>query len=246
MVGLLTGEKEQPAIHNISSTTETSITGAQTISEDYLKWRKDDRLLRGWIIGTLTEEALGLVIGLESSQTVWSALKEAYAQESQEREFNLRQQLTYLRKDSNESVAEYLRKFKGICDSLAAIGNPVPDKTKVYCLLANLGPKYESFTTTMLKPPMPSYSEAVSLLQGFEQRITWLDTSNSPSYAFYGQRNQRQYQIHNNNTRQNHSFNSRGRGFQATSSNLRQINQVKNHPSLLQILHSRHLLVNEG
>jgi hypothetical protein len=34
---------------------------------------------------------LGSVIGLDSSQSVWNALKEAYAQDSQEREFTLRQ-----------------------------------------------------------------------------------------------------------------------------------------------------------
>lgn len=83
MVDLLTGENQKP--------------------DAYLKWRKQDRLLRRWIIGTLTEEALGLVIGLDSSKSVWDALKEAYAQESQEREFTLRQQLTYLRKDPNQS-----------------------------------------------------------------------------------------------------------------------------------------------
>ena len=91
-------------------------------------------------------------------------MKEAYAQDSQEREFTLRQQLTYLKKEPGQSLAEHLKKFKSICDSLAAIGNPIPDKTKVYSLLANLGPKYESFTTTMLKPPMSSYSETISLL----------------------------------------------------------------------------------
>nr|GMC90612.1 Retrovirus-related Pol polyprotein from transposon TNT 1-94 [Ipomoea batatas] len=167
MVGLLTGEIKKPTMYKNNTTTAgTSITDTNTLSDEYLRWRKEDHLLRGWIIGTLTEEALGLVIGLESSQSVWDALKEAYAQDSQEREFTLRQQLTYLRKEPNQSLAEYLRKFKSICDSLAAIGNPVPDKTKVYSLLANLRQKYESFTTAMLKPPMPSYSKAVSLLQG--------------------------------------------------------------------------------
>ena len=174
MVGLLTGEKTKPVMYTYRRTStidasSTSEATEQQVSEEFLKWRKEDRLLRGWIIGTLTEEALGLVIGLDSSQSVWNALKEAYAQDSQEREFTLRQQLTYLKKEPGQSLAEHLKKFKSICDSLAAIGNPIPDKTKVYSLLANLGPKYESFTTTMLKPPMPSYSETISLLQGFEQ-----------------------------------------------------------------------------
>jgi hypothetical protein len=94
MVGLLTGEKMKPTMYTnivITERTSTSEATEQQISKDFLKWRKEDCLLRGWIIGTLTEETLGLVIGLDSSQSVWNALKEAYAQDSQEREFTLRQ-----------------------------------------------------------------------------------------------------------------------------------------------------------
>ncbi|KAL2526207.1 Retrotransposon gag protein [Abeliophyllum distichum] len=206
-------------MYSNTTTDETSINEAKKISQEYLKWRKEDRFLYGWIIGSLNEEALGLVTGLESSQSVWNAFKEAYAQDSQERKFTLRQQLTYLRKDIDQSLAEHLEKFKSICDSLAAIGNPIPNKTKVYSLLANLGPKYESFTTAMHKPPMPSYSEAVSLLQGFEQRNTWVETSHSPPYAFYGQLNQNQQQTYNSRNRQNNQFTSIGRGFQAINNN---------------------------
>ncbi|KZV38965.1 hypothetical protein F511_40717, partial [Dorcoceras hygrometricum] len=169
-----------------------------------------DRLLRGWIIGTLSEEALGLAIGQETSRSVWNALKEAHAQDSQEREFTLRQQLTYLCKDENTTIGEHIRKFKSICDNLAAIGSPVTDKVKVFSLLTSLGPKYESFTTTMLKPPPPSYTELVSLLQGYEQRQTWFSTT-APTHqlAFYGQK-----QRHGSIEPQT-NFNPNGHGFQA-------------------------------
>ena len=145
-------QRNQPCT---KTTLQTLIIETKTLSDEYLKWCKEDRLLRGWIIGTLTEEAVGLVIGLESSQLVWNALKEAYAQDSQEQDFTLRQQLTYLRKDPNQSLAKHLRKFMSIFHSLSATGNT---------LLANLGQKYEYFTTKMLIPSMPSYSKAVSLL----------------------------------------------------------------------------------
>ena len=62
IVGLLTGEKKEPAMYDNNTTEETSTNDTKKISEEYLKWRKEDRLLRGWIIGTLTKEALGLVI----------------------------------------------------------------------------------------------------------------------------------------------------------------------------------------
>lgn len=243
MVGLLTGEKTQPTMYKVVATTDqipTEKENTKEMSPDYIKWRKEDRLIRGWIIGTLSEEALSLVIGLDSSHSVWNALKEAYAQDSQEREFTLRQQLTYLKKEPNQSLAEHLRKFKTICDSLAAIGNPVPDKAKAYSLLANLGPKYESFTTTMLKPPMPSYSEVVSLLQGFEQRNSWIEAPNSVSYAFYGQRKQgQQQQNYNSRNNRNNQFTSKGRGFQATNNNFQFPNFAGNNTGMQQESNSR-------
>jgi hypothetical protein len=86
----------------------------------------------GWIIGTLSEEAFGLVIGLDTTLAVWEALKDAYAQDSQEREFTLRQQLTYLRKDENRTIGDHICIFKGLCYNLAGIGKPLPDKEKVF------------------------------------------------------------------------------------------------------------------
>ena len=101
-------------------------------------------------------------MGLDTTNGVWDALKNAYAEDSQEREFSLRQQVMYLRKDDNKTIREHIQILKGLCDNLAAIGKPVPDKEKVFCLLTSLGPQYETFTTTMLKPPRPSYSKLIS------------------------------------------------------------------------------------
>ena len=74
MVGHLTGKT---TILTISSTSTTNKP-----TNEINAWRKSDRLLRGWLIGTLAEEALSLVIGLDTAKSVWDALKEAYAQDS--------------------------------------------------------------------------------------------------------------------------------------------------------------------
>ena len=71
-------------------------------------------------------------MGLETSYIVWEALKNAYAEDSQEREFTLRQQVAYLRKEDDKTIREHIRTFKGLCDSLGAIRKPVPDKEKVF------------------------------------------------------------------------------------------------------------------
>eukprot|EP00262_Sarcandra_glabra_P021212 TRINITY_DN8834_c0_g1_i2.p1 TRINITY_DN8834_c0_g1~~TRINITY_DN8834_c0_g1_i2.p1 ORF type:complete len:155 (-),score=11.89 TRINITY_DN8834_c0_g1_i2:732-1196(-) len=106
-----------------------------------------------------------LVVGLETSACVWKALEDAFAQDSWEREFHLTQEMTLLRKGT-DNLSDYLRKIKNICDDLAAIGKPAPDKNKVFWLLQGLG--YETFVTTMLKPPVPSYRDIVLPLQSHD------------------------------------------------------------------------------
>lgn len=181
--------ESQELLNHLTNPPQTnpanSDSATDQATQNFIVWQKADRLLRGWIIGTLSEESLGLVIGNDTAYAVWEALKESYAQNSQEREFTLRQQLTYLRKEDNMDINTHIRKFKNICDSLAAIGRPVLEKEKVYSLLTSLGPQYETFTTTMLKPPRPTYSELISHLQNHDQRRNWFANSGNSSFTVH-------------------------------------------------------------
>ena len=105
---------------------------------------------------------------------------------------------------------------------ILAIGKPNGDEKKVFCLLKGLGPRYESFTTSMLKPPIPSYSDLIPLLQSHEA----IKMAHSPSpytqphqtEAFVGQRisGGRGHGRGRFNTPQ---FSSHGRGFVQTEQN---------------------------
>ena len=86
----------------------TTTDSSSKLIEEYIVWRKSDRLLRGWLIGTLSEETLGLVVGLDTIFAVWNALKNEYAEDSQEREFSLRQQVTYFRKEDDKTIGEHI------------------------------------------------------------------------------------------------------------------------------------------
>lgn len=141
-------------------------------------------------------------------------------QNSQEREFKLCQQLSYLRKDENKTTSEHICIFKGLCDSLATIGKSIPNKEKVFCLLMSLGPQYETFTTTMMKPPRLIFLELVSQLQNLDQRCNWFSNQADASLsklslhlAFYGQQSKQTTQCFPSN--RNNFFNSSGHGFQA-------------------------------
>lgn len=97
--------KSQDLVEHLPSETpapsefESTIDGASGSSKPeptitFRQGRKSDHLFQGWIIGTLSEEALSLVVGLDSAHQIWVTLKVAYAHDSQEREFHLTQQLT--------------------------------------------------------------------------------------------------------------------------------------------------------
>ncbi|OMO49753.1 hypothetical protein COLO4_38403 [Corchorus olitorius] len=160
MLGFVNGATPMPKSH----VSKDEDVNQEKENPDYVVWRRSDRLLCGWITGTLSEEALGLVVGLETSAEVW--------------------------KDGH-SMADYIRIFKNICDDLAAIGKVVDDRAKVFGLLRGLGSDLESFITAMLKPPIPPCNDLIQLLQGHETMKTLHQTSKSPNLnmAFMVNRN---------------------------------------------------------
>lgn len=110
-----------------------------------------------------------------------------------------------------------MREFKSICDQFNAIGKPVPDQSKVFWILSGLGPKYESFATTMPKPQVPSYVDLIPLLQSHELRSSRHESeSSNHSMAFYGQQSGGGNKNNNNNRKGGQYFTSKGKGFPQT------------------------------
>ncbi|XXG72814.1 hypothetical protein AAC387_Pa07g1825 [Persea americana] len=134
----------------------------------FLAWKKTDKLVKSWISGTLSEEALSLKVGLNTSKEVWKTLEDNYAQATKDRDHALLRQIQLCRMGSS-SISEYVRKFKNICDNLAAIQRPVSDNDKVFWLSNGLSSKYENFFVSMLsRSPTPSYVDFVNALTNYE------------------------------------------------------------------------------
>nr|KYP55895.1 hypothetical protein KK1_002121 [Cajanus cajan] len=58
------------------------------------------------------------------------------------------------------SVTEYGKKFRTICDQLAAIGAPIANDDKVHWFLRGLGPSYANFSTGQLdQVPLPRFTD---------------------------------------------------------------------------------------
>ncbi|OMO50392.1 hypothetical protein COLO4_38092, partial [Corchorus olitorius] len=219
MLGFLDGSIPVPSRILPSAGDTVDGNPPQAINPRFSKWRKSDKLLRGWIIGTLSEETLGLVVGLDTSAEVWTALQDTYAGSTQKHEFALEQKLRRHHRDRFSTMQEYIREFKEVCDEFAAIGKPLPDKEKVFTLLTGLGKDYEAFVTTMLKPPRPTFYELMSHLKSHEIIRSMNTDSALPSshnQVFFAQRNGRGSFRGRGGSRgggRHHSFTSRGRGF---------------------------------
>ncbi|PWA84471.1 zinc finger, CCHC-type, Gag-polypeptide of LTR copia-type [Artemisia annua] len=125
-------------------------------------WYEADQRALLILQASLTEEAMAEVIGLSTAHDVWCALESAYSHDSVERMQNLRDSLRQLQKGTS-SVSEYGRKFKGICDQLAAIGHPVDDVDKNHWFLCGLGPSFETFSTALRTvKPRPTFRDLLS------------------------------------------------------------------------------------
>lgn len=65
-----------------------SSDGKTVQNPDNTSWVRTDRLVKAWITGTLSEDVLGLAVGLRTSKDAWNALCTEFAQNSQAREFD--------------------------------------------------------------------------------------------------------------------------------------------------------------
>lgn len=146
----------------------------EVTNPDYEAWFQTDQLVKSWLFGTLSESVLGLFYVLRSAQDVWLMLAENFNKCSILRKFDLLASLQVLTK-GNRDLSEYLKDFKNLCDSLNSIGKPVSEPMKIFRLLQGLRREYESFATVMQvsmnKPPVLTYTDVVSQLQGFDNRI---------------------------------------------------------------------------
>lgn len=129
-----------------------SITNAAVnsiLDPDYYSWTSRDQLLKLFLVLTLTEESMLVIIGCKTSYDVWMALSNAYSHGSKARELSLKDNLLSTM-HSTQSVVDYGRCFKYLCDQLAAIGRPIDETDKSHWFLRGLGTTFLNFTAAQM------------------------------------------------------------------------------------------------
>lgn len=114
------------------------VDGKPTLNPAHAEWLAADQRAVILLQASLTEEAFSEIVGLTTARSIWLALEASFGNSSMERVHNLRDTLHLLTKGS-ASVLDFGRRFKTICDQLAAIGHPVDDEDKNHHFLRGLG-----------------------------------------------------------------------------------------------------------
>ncbi|XP_076918808.1 uncharacterized protein LOC143579360 [Bidens hawaiensis] len=138
LLGHIDGTSLQP-----SSTI--TVEGKTTPNPAASLWAAQDQKAVILLNASLTEEVASEVLGISGARQIWIALELAFSNSSTERMYFLHDTLRQLTKGTS-LVTDYSRKFKSICDQLAAIGQPVLELDKFHWFLCGLGPAFENFS----------------------------------------------------------------------------------------------------
>ncbi|CAA0819588.1 Unknown protein, partial [Striga hermonthica] len=90
------------------------------LNPEYDIWQRQDQLLASWILSSLSQGNLILVVGLSSSKEIWNALEKNFASQSRARIMQHKLELQTMKK-GNMTMREYLNKMKTCFDLLAAV-----------------------------------------------------------------------------------------------------------------------------
>ena len=131
--GYLTGTTQPPP-----QTTNNNIPNPA-----YDLWERQDQLLVSWLLASINESVLTTSVGLNTSNEVWTALAQAFADESREKKILQYKLQVQTMKKRAMSMREYLTKIKSCKDFLASAGYKLKEDDQVLHILAGLGSEYD-------------------------------------------------------------------------------------------------------
>ncbi|KAL5752135.1 hypothetical protein ACOSQ2_022642 [Xanthoceras sorbifolium] len=161
----------------IQSQLEGSNEFEQTISEDFLLWKKVDQLIVCWLFSTLSESIFGQVTHCTTAYEVWSTLENMYSQQSKARVLQLKTEMNSTKKGAM-SINDYILKMKCLSESLAAAGRLLAADDVISSVLGGLRPEYDPAVVTITaKQGFISLQEVQYLLMSYEGRLAQHNTA---------------------------------------------------------------------
>ncbi|KAK0591229.1 hypothetical protein LWI29_037289 [Acer saccharum] len=114
----------------------------------YLKWFQQDQLIVSYLVATMTEPMLSLIVGKSTALEIWTCLKDNFSQ---------------------QSIANAANIYFQLMDMTKAICEPVSSTDLVTAVLWGLDPDYAMIVTAILNfPPLPKFEDLRSRLLFYE------------------------------------------------------------------------------
>lgn len=137
----------------------------------YTTWFRQDKLVLGALLSSMTEEILGQVMNCTTAAQVWAALNAMFASSNRVRVNQIRTQLSNLKK-KDMTATDYFNKMKSLADTMESIGKPLDDEDIMGFITGGLGSEYDPLvaavnTSTTVIP----LGDFFSYLLSFEQRL---------------------------------------------------------------------------
>jgi hypothetical protein len=115
----------------------------------YAKWVAQDQSVLGYLLSSLTREALLHVTTCTTSADVWRTLASLYSTQTRACSVNTRIALTTTRKNQL-SISDYFTKMQSYADEMASADAPLTDEELVSFILAGLAGDYNPVFTTIV------------------------------------------------------------------------------------------------
>ncbi|KAL6315549.1 hypothetical protein AAG906_000852 [Vitis piasezkii] len=145
MEAILIGYDLQKFIDGSHPAPPTTITTNNVVSTNpaYQTWLRQDKLLFGALVGTLSPTLVPLITQSKTSYEAWQILANTYARPSRGHIKQLKDHLKNITKGS-QSITDYMQSIKTRADELAALGKPLDQEDLIEKVLEGLDENYQS------------------------------------------------------------------------------------------------------
>lgn len=179
--------------------------GTTTPHPDYAAWFRQDRLLFGAIVGTLSPSIVPLITNASSSLDAWKILSNTYAKPSRGHIKQLQHRLKQTTKASDQSITDYMQSIKTIVDELSILGKQMDEEDITDAVLTGLdSTTYKPVIEAIHARDTPisfhelheklinhelSLVQASSISTNIHQPVTAFAATKCPSYKPWNNRN---------------------------------------------------------
>lgn len=144
--GFINGDKPYPAQFLSKSSEKSSRSSAvairQTKNLEYIMWKKPDKLFQSWLLSSMMDNVLIMVVSCETSQDLWERPAEIFISQSKAQFMPLMMQIQTTKRGSL-SISDYFNNMKKISDALAFRGGAFSSNEFIMHILGRLDDFHE-------------------------------------------------------------------------------------------------------